>query len=88
MGSIMSTMGHSSFVFTSVVPAKRVLPPLVITPRSSIPTMSLNSMSQVVKPPVHISLADASGDMVIGIPSIPIVPSSFTYTTQSGPVGS
>ena len=42
----------------------------------------------MVQPPVHSNLAGTSGDMVIGIPSIPTVPSSFPYTTHSGLVGS
>ena len=88
MGRIMSFAGESSFVFTSAIPAKGVLPPPVSAPRSSIPSTPLTLASRVVQPPVHSNLASTSGDMVTGIPSIPIVPSSFPYTTQSGPVGS
>ena len=50
--------------------------------------MPLTPASRVVQPPVHSNLAGNSGDMVIRIPSIPVVPSSFPYTTQSGTVGS
>ena len=88
MGRIMSTAGESSFVFTSAIPAEGVLPPLVSTPRSIIPTTPLTPASRVVQPSVHVILAGASSDMVTRIPSIPTVPSSFTYTCQSGPVGS
>ena len=88
MGRIMSIAGESSFVFTLVIPAEGVLPPSVSAPRSSIPSTPLTPASWVVQPPVHSNLAGTSGDMVTGIPSIPIVPSSFPYTSQSGPVGS
>ena len=85
---IMSTAGESSFVFTSTTSAKVVLPPPASAPRSNITTMPLTPASQVVQPLAPTSLAGASGGMVTGIPSIPIVPSSFTYTAQSGLVGS
>ena len=75
-------------MFTSPIPADGVLSPSISSPRSSIPSTPLTLASRVVQPPVHSSLASTSGDMVTGIPSIPTVPSSFTYTTQSGPVGS
>ena len=88
MGRIMSSAGESSFVFTLGVPTKGVIPPPVSSHRSSIPSTPLNPASLVVQPPVHSNLAGTFDDMVIGIPSIPTVPSSFTYTTQSGPVGS
>ena len=88
MGRIMSTTGESSFIPTSAAPAEGVLPPPVGVPRSSIPTMPLTPVSRVVQQLVPTSLAGASGGMVTGIPSIPIVPSSFTYAAQSGPVGS
>ena len=88
VGRIMSTVGESSFIFTSVVLAEGVLCRLIGTPRSSIPTMPLTLASRVVQPPVPTSLVGASGGMVIGIPSIPTVRSSFTHTDQSGAVGS
>ena len=88
MGRIMSTIGESSFVSTSATPAEGVLPPPVGVPRSSIPTTPLTPVSCVVQPTVPTNLASASGGMVMGIPSIPIVPSSFAHTTQSSPIGS
>ena len=88
MGRIMSTMGESYFAFTSAFPAEGVLPPPISAPRSRVPTTPLTLAIQVVQPPVPTSIASASGGMVTGIPSIPTVPSSFTHTTQSGPVGS
>ena len=42
----------------------------------------------MVQPPVPTSIAGAFVGMVTGIHSIPTVPSSFTHTAQSGPVGS
>ena len=86
MGRIMSYTEESPFVFTSAISVEGVLPPPVSAPRSSIPSTPLTPASRVVQPPVHSNLAGTSGDMVIGIPSIPIVPSSFPYTTQRGPV--
>ena len=74
VGRIMSSAGESSFIFTSATPAEGVLPPLVSTPRSSIPTTPLTPASQVVQPPVPTSLGGASGGMVTGIPSVPTVP--------------
>ena len=84
----MFTTGESYFAFTSSFLAEGVLLPLVSTPRYGIPTTPLNLMSRVVQPPVPISLAGDSSGMVTGIPSIPTVPSSFTHTSQSVPVGS
>ena len=88
MGRIMSTVGESSFVFTSAISVEGVLPPSVSAPRSSLPSTPLTPASRVVQPPIHSNLAGTFGDMVTGIPSIPTVPSSFPYITQSGPVGS
>ena len=68
--------------------AEGVLPPPISAPRSRIPSTPLTPASQEVQLPVHSNLAGTSGDMVTGIPSIPSVPYSFPYTTQSGPVGS
>ena len=79
---IMSTAGESSFVFTLATLAEGVLPPPVSASRSRIPTMPLTLASRVVQPPVPTSLVGASGGMVTGIHSIPIVPSSFTHTSQ------
>ena len=87
VGRIMSTMGESSFVFTSAFSAEGVLPPLVSAPISSIPTTPLTLASRVVQPPVPTILAGASGGMVTGIPSVPIVPTSFAQTAQSGSTG-
>ena len=84
----MSTTGESSFTFTSTFLAEGILPPPVSTPRSSIPSTPLTPASRVVQPPVHSNLVGTSGDIFTGIPSIPSVPFSFTYTTQSGLVGS
>ena len=81
MGRIMSSMGESSFVFTSAVSVEGVLPPPVSAPRSSLPSTPLTPANRVVQPPIHSNLAGTSGDMVTGIPSIPTVPSSFPYTT-------
>ena len=88
VGRIMSFVKESPFVFTSAVPVEGVLPPPVSAPRSSIPSTPLTPASRVVQPLVQSNLAGTSGDMVNGIPSIPTIPSSFPYTTQSGPVGS
>ena len=73
---------------TSAIAVEGVLPPPVSSPRSSIPTTPLTLASRVVQPPVPTSIASASDGVVTGIPSIPTVPSSFTHTAQSGPVGS
>ena len=81
-------MEESPFVFTSAVPVEGVLPPPVSASRSSIPSTPLTPTSWVVQPPVHSNLVGTSGDMVTGIPSIPTIPSSFPYTTQSSLVGS
>ena len=81
VGRIMSSMGESYFVFTSALPAEGVLPPPVSAPISSIPSTPLTPASRVVQQPVHSNLAGTSGDMVAGIPSIPIVPSSFASAT-------
>ena len=88
VGRIMSSVEESYFVFTSAVSIEGVLPPPVSAPRSSIPSTPLTPASRVVQPPVHSNLVGTSGDMVTGIPSIPTIPSSFPYTTQSGLVGS
>ena len=81
MGRIMSTVGESSFTFTSVVPAEGVLPPPVSTPRTNILTMPLTPANRVVQPPARTSIAGASGGMVTGIPSVPTLPTSFADTT-------
>ena len=81
MGRIMSSVGESSFLFTSTISVEGVLPPLVSAPRSSIPSTPLTPVSRVVQPLVHSNLAGTFGDMVTRIPSIPTVPSSFPYTT-------
>ena len=88
MGRTMSSTKESIFLFTSTIPVEGVLPPPVSTPRSSLPSTPLTPASRVVQPPIHSNLGGTSGDMVTGIPSIPTIPSSFPYTTQSGPVGS
>ena len=88
VGRIMSYAEESLFVFTSTIPVEGVLPPPVSAPRSSFPSTPLTPASRVVQPPVHSNLGGTSGDMVTRIPSIPTIPSSFPYTTQSGPVGS
>ena len=86
LGRIMYTIGESSSTSTSATLAEGVLPPLVGAPRSSIPTTPLTPASQVVQPPAPTILAGASGGMVTGIPTVPIVPTSFTHTSQSGPI--
>ena len=78
---LMSTAGESSFVSTSTAQAEGVLPPPVGVPRSSIPTMPLTPASRVVQPPVPTSLVGAFRGMVTRIPSVPIVPTSFTHTS-------
>ena len=88
VGRIMSSTEEIPFVFTSAIPVEGVLPPPVSAPISRLPSTPLTPASRVVQPPVHSNLAGTSGDMVTGIPSIPTIPSSFPYTTQSGPVGS
>ena len=88
MGRVMSSMEESHFVFTSTLPVEGVLSPPVSAPRSSFPSTPLTPARRVVQPPVHSNIGGTSGDMVTGIPSIPTIPSSFPYTTQSGPVGS
>ena len=84
----MSSEGESSFVFTSTLPVEGVLPPLASAPRSNLPSTPLTPASRVVQPPVYSNIGSMSGDMATGIPSIPTIPSSFPYTTQSGLVGS
>ena len=88
VGRIMSTAREISFTFTPAAPAEGVLPPSIGTPRISIPSTPLSPASWVVQPPAPTSLVGASGGMVTGIPSVPIVPTSFTQTAQSGPIGS
>ena len=88
VGRIMSSAGESSFIFTSAILTEGVLPSPVSTRRSSIPTMPLTPVSLVVQPSVPTSLAGASGGMVTRIPSVPMVPTSFKHTAQSGPIGS
>ena len=87
VGRIMSTIGEGSFTFTSATPDEGVLPPLVSTPRTNIPTTPLTPASRVVQPPFPTSLAGSSGGMVTGIPSVPTIPTSV-HIAQSGPVGS
>ena len=66
-----------------------MLPPPVGAPRISIPIKPLTPASRVdVQPPAPTSLAGASSGMVTGIPSVPIVYTSFAHTAQSGPIGS
>ena len=79
VGRIMSSARESSFIFTSAIPVEGVLPTPISAPRSNIPTMPLNPASRVIQPPVPTSLVGASGGMVIGIPSVPTVPTSFTH---------
>ena len=88
VGRIMSTAGERSFIPTSATSAERVLPTPVSTPITNIPTMPLTPWSRVVQPPAPTSLASTSGGMVIRIPSVPSVPTSFAHTAQSGPIGS
>ena len=88
VGRIMSSAEEIPFVFTSTITVEGVLPPPVSAPRSSIPSTPLTPASRVVQPLVHSNLGGNSGDMVTGIPSIPIIPSSFPSSTQSGPVRS
>ena len=88
LSRVMSSAEESSFVFTSTLLVEGVLPPPVSAPRSSFPSTPLTPARWVVQPPVHSNIGGTSGDMVAGIPSIPTIPSSFPYTTQSGPVGS
>ena len=88
VGRIMSSTKESPFVFTSTLLVEGVLPPPVSAPRSSLPSTPLTPASRVVQPPVHSNLGGTSSDMVTGIPSIPTIPYSFPYTTQSSPVGS
>ena len=84
----MSSAEESPFVFTSTIPVEGVLPTPVSAPRSSFPSTPLTPMRRMFQPLVHSNIGGTSGDMVTGIPSIPTIPSSFPYTTQSGPVGS
>ena len=88
VGRIMSIVEESSFISTSASPAEGVPPPPVGAPRSNIPTTPLTLESRVVQPLAPTSLAGASGGMVTGISRVPTVPTSFTHTTQSGPIGS
>ena len=80
LGRLMSTAGESSSTSTSVAPAEGVPPPSVGAPRTSIPTAPLNPASQVVQPPAPTNLVGDSGGMVIGIPSVPTIPTSFVQT--------
>ena len=88
VGRTMSSTEESPFVFTSTILVEGVLPPPVSTPRSSLPSTPLTPASRVVQPPVYSNIGSMSGDMATGIPSMPTIPSSFPYTTHSGPVGS
>ena len=88
MSRVMSFAEESSFVFTLTLLVEGVLPPPVSAPRSSLPSTPLTPASRVVQPPVHSNIGGISGNTVAGIPSIPTIPSSFPYTTQSSPVGS
>ena len=81
VGRIMSTEGESSFTSTSTALAEAVVPPLVTTPRTNIPTMPLTLVSRVVQPLAPTSLSGASGGMVTTIPSVPTVPTSFAHTS-------
>ena len=83
----MSTTGESSSTSTSVAPSEGVPAPPVGAPRTSMPTTPLTLASQVVQPLASKNLAGTSGGVVTGIPSVPFVPTSFTHTTQSGPIG-
>ena len=87
LGRLMSTAGESS-TSTSATPAEGVPPPLIGSPRTSIPTTLLNPATRVVQPLAPTSLVGTSCGMVTGIPSVPSVHTSFTHTAQSGPIGS
>ena len=82
VGRIMSTTGESSFTSTLATPAEGVLPPPVVSPRTSIPTTLLTPASRVVQPHAPTSLAGAFGGMVTEIPSVPTVPTSFAHVTN------
>ena len=88
VGRIISSAGESYFIFTSTILAEGVLPPSIGSPISSIPTMPLTPANRVVQPSVPTSLASDSCGMVTRILSVPTVPTSFTHTAQSGPIGS
>ena len=88
LGRLMSTARESSSTSTSAASAEGVPPPLVGAPRASIPTKPLTPASRVVQPMAPTTLVGTSGGMVTVIPSVPSVPTSFTHTTQSGPIGS
>ena len=45
VGRVMSSAKESSFLFTSTLPVEGVLPPLVSTPRSSLPSTPLTPAS-------------------------------------------
>ena len=88
VGILMSSARESPSTSTSAAPTEGVPPPPMGAPRENIPTTPLILASQVVQPPVPTSLVGAFGGMVTGIPSVPTVPTSFTHTSQSGPIGS
>ena len=88
LGILMSSVGESSSTSTSTAPAEGVPPPPIGAPRTSIPTTPLAPASWEVQPSAPTSLAGTSGCMVTGIPSVPLVPTSFPHTAQSGPIGS
>ena len=88
LGRLMSTVGESNSTSTSATLAEGVPPPPVGAPRTSIPTTPLTPASWVVQPPASTNLVGTSGGVVTGIPSVPLVPTSFTHTAQSGHIGS
>ena len=81
LGRIMSTAGESSSTSTLAATTKGVPPPPVGAPITSIPTTLLTPASRVVKPSAPTSLASSFGGMVTGIPSVPIVSTSFAHTS-------
>ena len=88
VGKIMSTVGESSFVFTSATPAEGVLPPPESAPRYSIPTTPLTPVSRVVQPLTSSNAAGPSSGVVVGIPNAPFASHSFMHTAHSSHIGS
>ena len=88
VSKLMASLGDGPSTPISVIPAKGVSHPLVVTHRTHIPSTPLTLASQVVQPPNSTNVVGPSSGVVTGIPSGPFASPSFAHTAQSGPVGS
>ena len=80
LGRLMSNAGEIYSTSTLATLVEGVPPPLVGAPRTSIPTTPLTPAIRVVKPLAPTNLVGTSSGMVTRIPSVPLVPTSFTHT--------